>query len=703
MNSQLKLFSIGNFDFKFNHILIIGILALSFSISFLVRALPGDFGWELNEFDPFFNYRATAYLVENGFEKYFLWNDELSWYPNGRDISSNSQVFLHIFTATLFWIFGFGESLYNFTIIFPVIIGSLTTVVIFALVRVIGGTTAGLLASLLFSISLPILVRGQLGWFKSEPLGLFFGLLSTYLFLAAIMEKSFKKSIPLMISSGIFSIFGISSWGGNQFFLIPIAIFIFCLPFLRRDYKFLIISISSFLISIMITGVSFERPGLNFIFGLSGMVIIIPSLFLFFSSIIQSYNKKNTLRNVIISLIAIIIFSMTILFLDDFSPLSSTTFRYLNAIYPLLTTYDPLTDSVSEHATLSIQQSFQFHLFLSVFSGLGVWLLLTKSNYIKKEMLVYCLSIGLFGVYISSAFMRLEVFSALGIIILSSVGLSLLIKNITLLNFSFSKVIIFSGIIGIILFLLIPLFLPTSSTIFNVLGNIPPTILNGGTGYTISTDDWIETLSWIKNNTPNNAVIASWWDYGYWIQTLSERPSLLDNSTLIDHRISSIAKIFFENPENAWKLLNELESDYFIIFIAAERSPLETENGEPLYLLRGGGDESKIFWFTKIAEVPTEKYLEPDYSSPTNVLWNETFLGKLIPYTRLGYVSPDASQISVSFQPNWIPVYQKQIKLISDEQPFKLVYSSTTYDKPENNIVIGVFVYEINKNYILRE
>ena len=175
MYSTFTLFSVGNFDFKLNHLLIIGILSLSFSISFLIRSQPADFGWELNEFDPFFNYRATEYVVHNGINEYFQWNDELSWYGAAvqRNVSQTSQVMLHLTAATTYWIFGGGGDLYDFTILFPVIFGSLTTIVVFALVRVIGGTTAGLFAALLFSISLPIIIRGQIGWFKSEPLGLF--------------------------------------------------------------------------------------------------------------------------------------------------------------------------------------------------------------------------------------------------------------------------------------------------------------------------------------------------------------------------------------------------------------------------------------------------------------------------------------------------------------------------------------------------
>ena len=235
MNSNDTIFSVGNFDLKLKHLLIIGILSLSFSISFLVRSQPADYGWELNEFDPFFNYRATQYVVDNGIEAYFEWDDELSWYPNGRDVSKNAQVMLHLTAATTYWIFGGGSDLYDFTILFPVIFGSLTCIVVFALVRVIGGTTAGLFAALFFSISLPVLVRGTIGWFKSEPLGLFFSVLALYLFLSGISSKNHKISFAKLVSSAIFLIFGLSAWGGVIFFVIAIALFLLALPFFKNE------------------------------------------------------------------------------------------------------------------------------------------------------------------------------------------------------------------------------------------------------------------------------------------------------------------------------------------------------------------------------------------------------------------------------------------------------------------------------------
>jgi dolichyl-diphosphooligosaccharide--protein glycosyltransferase len=38
----------------------------------------------IHEFDPWFNYRSTAYMTENGFYNFLNWFDDLAWYPLGR-------------------------------------------------------------------------------------------------------------------------------------------------------------------------------------------------------------------------------------------------------------------------------------------------------------------------------------------------------------------------------------------------------------------------------------------------------------------------------------------------------------------------------------------------------------------------------------------------------------------------------------------
>ncbi|EPA05757.1 STT3 domain-containing protein, partial [Candidatus Nitrosarchaeum limnium] len=393
--------------------------------------------WELNEFDPFFNYRATQYIVDNGINAYYQWNDNLSWYPHGRDVSQTSQITLHLTAALTYWIFGGGMQLYDFAILFPVIFGSLSGIVIFALVRVIGGTTAGLFSALLFSVSLPMILRGTIGWFKSEPLGLFFGLLALYFLLSGIISKNKKIAIVKLIAAGITVPLSISSWGGSQFFIIPIGIFFLTLPFLRTDHKFLLWSIPLFTATVFLVSLNFERLASSFIFGLGGISLIVPTIFVISCIFIQSKsNETKKTRNGLLFLASILIIGTVLLIINasaEFLPLPS--YRYLNAINPFLTTSVPLVDSVAEHASTTIGQSFFFHSILMIFAGLGIWLIIKnnktkESSFIKNDMLSFSLIIGLIGIYVSSAFVRLEVFASLSLIILSSIGLSILVKEI---------------------------------------------------------------------------------------------------------------------------------------------------------------------------------------------------------------------------------------------------------------------------------
>jgi len=709
--AQSQLFHIKNLDFKINHLLIIGILILAFSISFLIRYQPAEYGFELNEFDPFFNFRATQFIVENGLSEYFQWHDDMSWYPEGRNVSGSSQVMLHITTAITYQIFGGESSLYDFTILFPVVVGSLTVVIIFALVRVLGGTTAGLFASLFFSVSLPVILRGTLGWFKSEPLGLFFGLLGLYFFLSGLKSKNKKIALAKVIAGGIVLGFGLASWGGIQFFVIPIGIFILAVPFVRKDFEFVMQIIPIFVISFLFTSILFERPGPGFVFGLGGFSLIIPTLFLITCIFVQKISKpKNQIRNGLFLLFAVVILGSFLIMINvesNFLPLPS--FRYLNAINPFLTTTDPLVDSVSEHATTTLQQSFFMNSVLMIFAGLGIWIIFNKIksksvNCFSNDMMIFILIFALTGSYVSSAFVRLELFASISIIILSSIGLSILTREIMHYKKPIhpiqSKILKISFSAAIIILIIIPLTVPANGNWIASL-NIPPTILNGGTAYTVSTNDWKETLEWIKLNTPPDSVVVSWWDYGYWITTMSQRTTLVDNATISTSQIQKIAEIFLSTPDDAWKMLQEMESDYVVVFVAGQKLSFQDEKS--LYTLYGGGDESKKQWFMRIVDAPLEKYLHSDGISGTDYFWNETLLGKMFPFSLIGYINPNNSnQQSLEYIPGFTAVYTDNIKYPPDgDGPFQLVYASSSFTEQKIGPVIGVFVYEVNKDYLL--
>lgn len=729
MFQDAKLFSVRKFDFHLRHLLVIGILIISFSISALVRSQAADYGFQLNEFDPFFNYRATQYLLDNGLNAYVHWHDDMSWYPTGRDVFATAQVPLHVTDAVLYKIFGGGMSLYDFTIIFPVVFGSMTAIVIFALVRVLGGTSAGLFASLFFAISPPIIVRGTIGWFKSEPLGLFYGLLGVYLFLSGLKSENKKIAISKLVGGGFFLAVGFASWGGIEFFLLPLGLFFVALPFIRKDHKFLLWAVPLFVaITMVIAGGLFARPGPAFVFGVRGLAMIGPAILLVVIILIQKYSKEqHRIRNSLLVLAALLVIGGVVL---ASSSTHSVSFRYLNAINPFLTSEDPLVDSVAEHATPTLAQNFSYFSILMLFAGLGIWLVFRKRNgdanssrfSIRNEMIVFALIIGIVGAYAGSTFSRLELLTATSVIILSSIGLAILTADIfkrqnAPVKFVESskkgsgskkevptkktsellgKIPKIAFVVVVVALLLVPALYPANANWISITKS-PPTILNGGSNFAISTSDWPDALNWIKTNTPKDSVVASWWDYGYWVQTLGERKTLADNATIDTNVIANIARMLMASPDEAWKMLNKAGANYVLVYVVGQKF---VSNGQDLYILGGGGDESKKQWFMKIGGLDSSKFLQDDSFTPTDYFWSNTLLGKMFPFTPLTYFDPNTHNESPTYTTGYTAIYSKTIKYDANSTgPLRLVYSSPSLDRKDSGVFSGVLIYQVNPDY----
>ena len=749
MISNQKLFSVGGFDFRLQHLLVIGVLALSVSISMMIRSTPTTYGFELFEFDPFFNYRATEYILENGTDAYFNWIDEKSWHPFGRNVSETSQVTLHLTAASLYPIFNFGSSLYDFTILLPLVVGSLTAIAVFAFVRVLGGTTAGLFAALIFSISIPIFTRGLIGWFKSEPLGLFFAFIAMYLFVSGLKFNKGKTSLIKLIIAGFFLSLGLSAWGGILFFVIPIVLFYFALPFLKNKDNFIMWAAPVFSISLISFSLIFERTS-TFIIGYAGMAILLPTIFVILSSIIMKFsNERTKIRNCIILLVSFIASGIGI---SNSGLIGLPSFRYLNAVNPFLTTQDSLTDSVAEHMTTSLSMSFTFLSVFLIFAVIGIWFLFSKKTInLKTDMRIFAIFISIVAIYVSSAFIRLELFASVGIIILGSIGLTILTQKIFEQNKQNLTKIIFPA--AIIILFIIPVTMPENNTWLS-WADFPPTILTGGSAFSnFASNDWEDAMLWIKQNTHEDAVIASWWDYGYWITTLGERTTIVDNATLIDWQIKKMAYALITTPENSWNILSSdyntiitsslsskfldpvyldepgftpvdepncispknnfpdnptnfcnpkirgMDADYLLIYLAGERFYVPEMN-VPLYTIEGGGDESKKTWYTKISNHEVSKYVQDDNITPTEFYMENSTLGMLTPFSIVMYVEPNTGRTFDKYQSGFVPVYVNELKFKDPENdPFYLVYASPSFYSQEAGVMSTVLIYKINHDY----
>jgi dolichyl-diphosphooligosaccharide--protein glycosyltransferase len=733
------LFRAGSVEFQTRHLLVIAVLALAFSSALIMRFYPTKYGYYLNEFDPYFDYRATKFIVDNGLDAYWQWHDTMSWYPEGRDVSGTSQTVLHITAAYLYQAFGGGISLLDFTIAFPAVMGALTVIAVFALVRVLGGTTAGMFAALLMAFSPAIIQRGNLGWFKSEPLGLFFGILAMYLFISAIKHKEIKYAIAKAVAGGLILGLANGAWGGIQYFSIPISLFFIALPFFRKDLTIPMYVAIAFTIFTLITAAAFPRPGISFVLGLPGLAMIAGTIFLAIAFFVKKISKPMVqTRNVALMLIAFVAVGIGFILAGTYV---SPSFRYLNAINPFIGSIDPLVESVAEHFTPTVADYFTDFSVLLMFAGLGGWLAFRRRN----DTAIFALLIGITGVYVSATFARLLVFASVGIIVLAGLGLYEVTRSIMAyreatttpattgpritaatreerrkLEFArrshstSGQIVKISYVIVMIMMLSIPMFYPTNANWVSS-ADVPAAIANGGTGYRIQSEDWTDAMDWLSKNTEPNAVIASWWDYGYWITTLGNRTSLADNATLNHTRIQTIGKMFISDEESGMKIAEDLKADYILVYVVgqvrfyAQQNATGTDAGGndnriAIYTLGQGGDESKKQWFMRIGGFDEANYVEQDGFTPKPEFWNNTLIGKLFPfeplyYARFGPQGP--SEIQQTWQPGLTGLYAQNVKYPAEggtDQPLQLVYASPSFENQEG-IMFGVLIYKVNHDY----
>jgi asparagine N-glycosylation enzyme membrane subunit Stt3 len=106
----------------------------------------------------------------------------------------------------------------------------------------------------------------------------------------------------------------------------------------------------------------------------------------------------------------------------------------------------------------------------------------------------------------------------------------------------------------------------------------------------------------MRSNLPANSVVASWWDYGYWITTIANKTTLIDNATLNTTQIQRVGLMFMSPETDAIATLDEFNREgqnrgfssnvsYVVAFFTFDSS------GNDI----GYGEEGKWKWMANIA------------------------------------------------------------------------------------------------------
>ncbi|KAH8063326.1 oligosaccharyl transferase [Aureococcus anophagefferens] len=106
-------------------------------------------------------------------------------------------------------------------------------------------------------------------------------------------------------------------------------------------------------------------------------------------------------------------------------------------------------------------------------------------------------------------------------------------------------------------------------------------------GEEIIVDDYREAYWWLRDNTPKDARILAWWDYGYQITGIGERTTLADGNTWNHEHIATLGRILTAPEAEAHKIAKHL-ADYVLVWAGGggddlAKSPHMARIGNSIY------------------------------------------------------------------------------------------------------------------------
>jgi len=117
-------------------------------------------------------------------------------------------------------------------------------------------------------------------------------------------------------------------------------------------------------------------------------------------------------------------------------------------------------------------------------------------------------------------------------------------------------------------------------------------------------DDFREAYYWLRQNTPETAVVMSWWDYGYQIAGMADRPTLVDNNTWNNTHIATVGKAMSSSEEVAYPILRKHDVSYVLVIFGG-------------LIGYSGDDINKFLWMVRISGgVWPDEIQEPNYFTP---------------------------------------------------------------------------------------
>lgn len=598
----------------------------------------------IHEFDPWFNFRATKYLVSHGFYSFLNWFDDKTWYPLGRVTGGTLYPGLMVTSAVIhkfLSVFSLPVDIRNICVLLAPLFSAFTAFVTYLFTAEMKDETAGLLAAVFMGIAPGYISRSVAGSYDNEAIAIFLLMFTFYLWIKAVKLGSMLWGAL----TAVFYFYMVSAWGGYVFITNLIPLHVFVLLLMGRYNNRIYVAYSSWytlgtLASMQIPFVGFlpirssEHMAALGVFGLLQLVA--------FAEHIRGQISSKNFKTLVISASVIIVggalaalVGLTVT--GVIAPWTGRFYSLWDTNYAKI--HIPIIASVSEHQPTAWPSFFFDTFFL-------IWLFPAGLYFAIKDLRdehVFIIIYGILGSYFAGVMVRLMLTLTPVICVAAALALSTIfdvygdftdfiklakdensesessgtstpvsssppvvantisaisaglndepIFTFIYNNFSLVKPLLAKFVVLLSFFGYLVLFVSHCTWVTSNAYSSPSVVLASkqadGSMYLI--DDFREAYYWLRMNTPEDARIMSWWDYGYQIGGMADRTTLVDNNTWNNTHIATVGRAMATTEEKAYPILRQHDVDYILVIFGG-------------VIGYSGDDINKFLWMVRISE-----------------------------------------------------------------------------------------------------
>ncbi|KAI3337867.1 STT3 subunit of Oligosaccharyl transferase [Ustulina deusta] len=594
----------------------------------------------IHEFDPWFNFRATKYLVANGFYQFWDWFDDRTWHPLGRVTGGTLYPGLMVTSGAIYHLLRFltvPVDIRNICVLLAPAFSGLTAYAAYLLTNeMTTSSSAGLLAAAFMGITPGYISRSVAGSYDNEAIAIFLLVFTFFLWIKALKLGSVLWGALCALFYG----YMVASWGGYAFITCLVPLHAFVLICMGRFSLRLYVAYTTWyalgtLASMQVPFVGFlpvrtseHMPALG-IFGFLQLVAFLE----YVRSAVPSRQFQTFLYVGLGGIFGVSLLGLVGLTAGGYiAPWSGRFYSLWDTGYAKI--HIPIIASVSEHQPTAWPAFFfDLNMLIWLFPA-GVYMCFQRLEDEHVFVIIYALSAS----YFAGVMVRLMLTLTPVVCVAAAIATSQLLD--TYLQYKSPEIVdnkeeessdgaakksskqsslrsASQPVVGIYnvlskafiagamtLFLLI--FVQHCTWVTSNAYSSPSVVLASrmpdGSQHII--DDYREAYQWLRQNTKEDAKIMSWWDYGYQIGGMADRPTLVDNNTWNNTHIATVGKAMSSREEVAYPIMRQHEVDYVLVVFGG-------------LLGYSGDDINKFLWMVRIAEgIWPDEVKERDFFTP---------------------------------------------------------------------------------------